>query len=482
MGTINTNVSSLIAQRSFATNSKNLSTSLQRLSTGLKINSGADDPAGLIASEALKAEQTGITTAIDNANQATNIIGTAEGGLNESSSLLNQLQGLVTQSANTGALSTDQIAANQLQVDSIISTINRISNTTSFQGKNLLDGSQAYTLSSAGTSAFAAVAVNSINLPSTNTEAIVVQVVNSATVGAVTFTATTSANGQKTIGASSVTLQIAGANGTQQLSFAASTHTSAIAASINNITGNTGVTASASGTKLTFKSSNFGSANFVSVTAINAGTTFNAAVTGGVSGKASGTDAKVNVNGASATVAGNKVSYRDNNLDVSFTLSNALNAGKTKTFAVTGGGANFSLSSEVTQAGKASIGIQSVAAGALGDATLGYLSTLATGGVNSLTTNNLQTSQKIVSESINQVSSLRGRLGAFQKFTIGSTINSLGVAYENISAANSSIADTNFATETANLTREQILQQASETTLSQANAAPQAALTLLQHA
>ena len=103
MSTINTNISSLIAQNAFNNNTKTLNTSLQRLSTGLKINSGADDPAGYIASQALLAQQTGINAAISNTNQATSVIGTAAGGLNEVSSLLNQLQGLVTQSANTGA-------------------------------------------------------------------------------------------------------------------------------------------------------------------------------------------------------------------------------------------------------------------------------------------------------------------------------------------------------------------------------------------
>src|ERR1700755_1845226 len=101
MSRINTNVSSLIAQRVLSRNNASLNTSLQRLSTGLKINSGADDPAGLIASENLKAEQAGITTAIDNSNRASNIIGTAEGGLSEVSSLLTQLQSLVGQSANS---------------------------------------------------------------------------------------------------------------------------------------------------------------------------------------------------------------------------------------------------------------------------------------------------------------------------------------------------------------------------------------------
>ena len=475
MSVINTNVSSLIAQRSLSQNSSKLNTSLQRLSTGLKINSGADDPAGLIASEALKSEQTGISTAIDNANRATNIVGTAEGGLNEVSNLLNQLQGLVGQSANTGALSADEISANQLQVDSILNTVNRIANSTSFQGKNLLDGSLGYTLSSAGTSAFTAISVNSANLPGNKTESVVLQVTNSATLGNVAYTATASAGGGGIIGGSAVTLQVAGNIGSQQLSFAGSTKLSAVAAAINNITGQTGVTASAGGSKLTFSTKNYGSDQFVSVSSVSG--TFS--VTGGTSGKSYATDAKVIVNGASANVHGTEVTYRDSNLDVNLTLSKAVNNGKTKTFAITGGGANFALGSKVTDTLKTSIGINSVATGSLGDSGTGYLSSLSTGGANQLTAKSLTTAQNIVNTAINQVSTLRGRLGAFQKFTLGSTINSLGVAFENISAANSSIADTNFASETANLTRYQILSQASTTVLSQANSAPQSVLKLL---
>jgi flagellin len=303
----------------------------------------------------------------------------------------------------------------------------------------------------------------------------VIQVTNSATAGKVAFTGTAAA-----LAASAVTLQIAGVAGTQQLSFAGSTKLSAIAAAINNITTNTGVTASANGTNLTFKASDFGAGQFVSVQAISPGSTFT--VTGGTNGKASGKDAIVSVNGAAATVDGTKVTYRDNNLDVSFTLSAALNNGKTKTFGITGGGATFSLGSKVTDTLKASLGIQSVSTGSLGDATLGFLNSLSSGGANAVTSTSLTNAQKIVDEATNQVSSLRGRLGAFQKYTLGSSINSLGVAYENIQAATSAITDTNFSTETANLTRAQILQQASTTVLSTANSAPQVALTLLQHA
>src|SRR5262247_2412340 len=101
MSRINTNVSSLIAQRVLKKNNDSLNTSLERLSTGLSINSGKDNPAGLIASENLRSEKAGITQAIDNAGRASNIIGTAEGGLSEVSNLLIELQNLISQTSNT---------------------------------------------------------------------------------------------------------------------------------------------------------------------------------------------------------------------------------------------------------------------------------------------------------------------------------------------------------------------------------------------
>src|SRR5262245_23472161 len=130
MSRINTNVSSLIAQRVLNKNNDSLNTSLARLSTGLRINSGKDNPAGLIASENLRAEKVGIETAINNAERASNILGTAEGGLSEVSTLLTELQSLVGQAANSGGLSKEELDANQLQVDSILSTVNRIAGAT----------------------------------------------------------------------------------------------------------------------------------------------------------------------------------------------------------------------------------------------------------------------------------------------------------------------------------------------------------------
>jgi flagellin len=478
MSTINTNVSSLIAQNALARNQASEDTSLERLSTGLRINSGADDPAGLIASEGLKAQEAGLTQAISNAQRATNIVGTAEGGLNEINSLLTQVQSLVSQSANTGGLSSNEVSANQLQVDSILDTINRISGSTTFDGKQLLNGNLAYTTSSAATSAFSAIQVNAAQLADNKTTSVVVQVVNSATTGQVGFTSTNIAAGQGFTGASAVTLQIAGNLGTEQLSFKGSASLSSVATAINNIEATTGVSATVAGTALKVNAVGFGSDQFVSVQ--NVSGTF--AVTGGTSGKAFGKDSVVNVNGATSTTDGLNVTYHANGLDLNLTLTTALNKGKTKTFGITGGGATFALGAEVNETGKASIGIQAVSTGNLGNAGVGFLESIGSGGTNSLSSGNLDTTQSILTAATNQVSTLRGRLGAFQTFTLGSTVDNLNVASENAASAESAIEDTNFASETANLTRDQILVSAAQTVLSQANARPQSVLSLLQNA
>jgi flagellin len=144
MTRINTNVSSLTAQKSLARSNVQLEEALTRLSTGLRINSGKDDPAGLIASEALRSDMISVDTAISNTERANQMIATADSALGQVSSLLNDIRGLVTEAANSGAMSDEQLAANQLQVDSSLEAISRIAQTTSFQGKNLLDGSLGF--------------------------------------------------------------------------------------------------------------------------------------------------------------------------------------------------------------------------------------------------------------------------------------------------------------------------------------------------
>src|SRR5262249_12518031 len=174
------------------------------------------------------------------------------------------------------------------------------------------------------------------------------------------------------------------------------------------------------------------------------------------------------------------ISYRSSNLDLEFDIQPAFNTVGNDDFYITGGGAKFALGSKVTEADKSSIGLGSIAAGSLGDSSNGYLTTLGSGGANPLLSGNLATSQKIIDKAIKQVATLRGRLGAFQKEVLESNINSLSVALENVTASESAIRDADFASETSNLTRAQILTQAGTSVLATANSAPQSVLSLLQ--
>ncbi|MFN7737231.1 MAG: flagellin [Pirellula sp.] len=198
MTRVNTNVGSLIAQTRLNRTQNDLQTSLTRLSTGLRINSGKDDPAGLIASEALRSDITSINKALSNTQRANQIIGTADSALGQVSSLLNDVRGLVTEAANNGALSDSEIAANQLQVDSSLEAINRIAQTTTFQGRKLLDGSLDF-LSTAGTnfSKLSDLKINQANLGASGSVSVSVNVATAATKAEVSLTipaATAAAN------------------------------------------------------------------------------------------------------------------------------------------------------------------------------------------------------------------------------------------------------------------------------------------------
>lgn len=180
MTRINTNVGSLVAQNRLSKTNSELQTTLTRLSTGLRINSGKDDPAGLIASEALRSDITSINKGISNTQRATQIIATADSALGQVSSLLNDIKGLVVEAANTGALSDDEIAANQLQVDSSLEAINRISQTTSFQGRKLLDGSLDFVSTVNSVSAIKDSRIDQANLGATGSVSVDVTVAAAA--------------------------------------------------------------------------------------------------------------------------------------------------------------------------------------------------------------------------------------------------------------------------------------------------------------
>ena len=476
MASINTNVNSLVAQRVLKRNNDQLNTALERLSTGLKINSGADNPAGLIASENLRAEQTGIKSALRNAERAGNVIATAEGGLAEVSNLLNELQGLVTETANTGGLSGEEIEANQLQVDAILGTINRLSGSVNFQGEQLLNGEKDYQVSGTDTASFANLRVNSASAYSSS-QAIQVDVVagaERANLSGLGFTAGTDATN---------VIEVSGSEGSAQITLASTATQANVIDAINAVSAQTGVEAIDDAGTTELFSEGFGSKSFVNVKVVAGDATF----TG--TGTAEGTDADVLVNGSQAQSDGLSVSFRNGSLDVEFDLiddgdddpaagtGSNLDGFATTDLQVDGGGATFSLGSKVSEGDFASIGIASVSTGTLG-LSGDSLSSLGSGGDNSLS-GNLTKAQEVLDTAIGQISQTRGRLGSFQKFVINSTSNQLGVALENAAAAESAIRDADFAHETAALTRGQILAQASTTVLAQANQQPQRVLSLL---
>ena len=165
MSRITTNVPAVVSQRQLAVSQQDLSISLQRLSSGLRINRGADDPAGLIVSERLRSEIAAVGQAVDNSERAINVIATTEAALDEVSALLTDIQGLIVEAANSGAFSPEETDANQLQIDSAIEAISRIANTTTFAGRKLLDGSLDYLTSGMDASLLADVKVQSAGKP-----------------------------------------------------------------------------------------------------------------------------------------------------------------------------------------------------------------------------------------------------------------------------------------------------------------------------
>lgn len=504
MSRINTNVSSLIAQRVLGQNNFNLNQSLQRLSTGIRINRGKDDPAGLIASENLRAEIRATNTAISNSERADQVVNIAEGGLQEVSGLLVELQGLVTATANTAGLSAEEKQANQLQIDSILQTIDRIASSTSFQGTKLLNGNFDYQTNNIA-DAVSDVRVNGAKFEGESLDVDVI-VTQSAQRGQLFMDFGGGAIDLNT--GSAFVFEVTGALGSRQLQFSSGATNDDIAAAINTFTEVTGVTASANGSGVTLMTSQYGSNHFVSVSVVEDGgaagdgiykfedddansvqgsadTTF---ANAGNGVRDAGQDIGANINGYLATSDGRTIRVNSDMLNVEMTLTetDAQTLQSIDAFTISGGGADFQLAGRVDIAGKVSLGIAEVAARKLGKSedsdtagTFNFLADLGSGKGLNLVDGNLEKAQQVVESAIGEISSLRGRLGAFQKNVIGSTIRSLGVAVENSAAANSMIRDADFAKETSELTRSQILSTAAINSLALANQQPQAVLQLL---
>jgi flagellin len=469
MSRINSNIPSITAQRVLNMQTGRLNTTLQRLSTGVRIISGKDDPAGLIASEKLRAEQRAILAAQTNIARATNVVSVAEGGLGEITNLLKDLEDLVDRSANEAGLSDEERAANQLEIDGILSSIDRIASSNELQGKKLLGGALAYTTSTVSAANISYLQLNSVRVPQGGKRAVSIQVTTAASQAVVSYTG-------GAVGATPVTIEVTGNLGTERLTLASASLAN-IASAIVQSRDLTGVSATVASTNVRIRSVVYGSSQFVKIRVLNG--TFTVAG----SGTDYGNDVKANVNGQTITGDGLKLTTRTSVLDANLTLAAAfgnITTGGTTRFAVTGGGGDFAIAPKLDLNSLASLGITAINTTMLGDSDTGFLYSLGTSQANSVSSGNYSAAQRIVRVTLDQVSSLRGRLGSFEKNTLTTSANSLTVQYENVSAAESSIRDADFAAETSNLTRSQILVQSATMVLRLANQAPQTVLSLLQ--
>jgi flagellin len=441
------------------------SQSLTRLSTGSRINRGADDPAGLIASRVLDTELTAVNAAITNNQRTDSMLNVAEKAINEVSGLINEIKSLAIQSANEDGISADEVAANQAQIDEALTAINRIIGSAEFNGKKLLDGSLGITTTGVDTTKLSDLRVFSRD-PNAATSLTVA--LNTAATQANASLATTSA-------ASDTSVQIQGRNGSVTINVTAGEALSSVEAKIDAATTQTGVEGVISGGALVLRSSDYGSSAFVRSTIISGDSTNFSAVND------SGSDAVVTVNGQATAVDGLTVNYTSNGTSLTFNLTEDYNDGTVtgnESFNVeNAGGATFQLG--VTANTRSTIGIDGLYASQLGSAVTGYLETLRGGAANSVV-NDPNQAAKIATEAAEQIAKAQGRLGGFQKFQVKTAMAQQTAAKEGLTSALSTIRDVDYATETANLNRQNVLLQSAISLLGLANQQSSQILSLLR--
>jgi flagellin len=450
---INTNIASLTAQRNLNTSQSSLATSLQRLSSGLRINSAKDDAAGLAISERFTTQIRGLNQAIRNANDGVSFAQTAEGALSTSGDALQRIRELAVQSINDTNSSSDRQALNN-EVGQLIAEVNRIANSTQFNGQNILDGSSSTLTFQVGANQNQTIQVDGVDSRTSQLGARI----------------STSASFTSTQIAALTTLTLNG----NAIDLSAATTTQDVVDGINSVAATTGVqalkatTTSTAAAGLAITTSGVVSINSVAVTVTNADATATAAAINSVSTQT----------GVTATIVGGATIALGNsdgsNIVVDNTGTGQLGAvATTETFQ-----AGVTLAGAVSEgAFTASGGTGLDAEGALLGAATQSDKTLT--GVDVLTGSNANDALLTLDFALQQVTGLRAQLGAVQT-RFESTISNLSITTENLEAARSRIRDADFAAETANLTRSQILQQAGIAILSQANAQPQNVLALLQ--
>jgi len=479
---VNTNVASINAQRNLSKSSDALGTSMQRLSSGMKINSAKDDAAGLQIANRLSSQINGLGVAQRNANDGISMSQTAEGAMTESSNILQRMRDLALQSAN-GSNDADARAALQKEVGALQQELTRIAETTKFGGTSLLDGSFGTKQFQVGSNANETI---NVSLRDVSADAIGANEIKGAgsTTAALTNLGTVASVNLATNNGTTkdTTLNINGTN----VSVDSGSGAAKIAASINDK--GIGVVATA---KLSTTIEGIDSGAKATIT-LGAGDNYDLSEYGGDMERlakdmqADGYDAVFE----EVTGGDNKITLNATGIDgldvagvsgtTEFKIGN-------KTLGTTNGSINVSASSELNLSSANKIGISGTTANELfgkGAAAIG-----ATGGESGLTSvedidisgatsAGAQNAINTIDAALAQIDAQRADLGAVQN-RFGFTIANLANVSENVSASKSRIQDTDYAAETAKLTKNQIMQQAGTTILAQSNQLPQAALSLL---
>lgn len=476
---INTNVLSLNAQRNLTRSDSQLATSLQRLSSGLRINSAKDDAAGLAIANRFTTQIRGLNQAVRNANDGISLAQTAESALDELTNNVQRIRELAVQSANATNSASDR-AALDAEVQQRLAEVDRIASQTSFNGQKVLDGSFGAAQFQVGANVGETITVNL----TTGVRADQIGQIALEQGGEVTANALTDGGVTITVGqgqAVSIGATAAG-NGAGQSADSAFAKLNAITAA-----GVSGLTATATNTTTgTFSTISSATATSTYNLDINGVAIFAGADNIAAGGSLTVADVAAQVNlfstqtGVSAAVSGTDLvltASDGRNIDVTETVTQGAGATLTGTGiaagqeGVTRGTITLSASENITLGGAfADIGFA-------GSSIAVDTSTLSQADV--LTVSGAENAIQRADAALTSVSSLRSSLGSIQS-RFESTISNLSTVSENLQAARSRILDADFAAETAALTKAQILQQAGVAVLAQANAAPQVVLGLLQ--
>ncbi|MAA64445.1 MAG: flagellin [Alteromonadaceae bacterium] len=483
---INTNVASLSAQNNLSKSQSLSDQALERLSSGLRINSAKDDAAGLAISSRFDTQVRGLGVAQRNANDGISLAQTAEGALGQAGDLLQRIRELSVQSANDTNSSSDRKSL-QAEVTQLQAELNRVADTTNFNGQTLLNGDFANAQFQVGANANQTINVSLSSARGTDIGNYTADAGGSILGSAIAAGADASAGNA----VQADTLTISGNGQSEDVAIGVGASAADIAANVNAVTGNTGVSANAT-TTATLSGIGDGTVSF-DLTADD-GTTVSVAAT--VGGGDLGTLAAA-INDASATtgvtavVDGNTITLENevgSNIAIeNFTTDNATNDtlsvdGPDAAGAVTltSGGATDStlVTGTIEFSSSSAFSVQAAAQTEIVDAAKGG-SLQSVAAIDITTTEGANKAIETIDAALSTINSQRADLGAIQnRFT--STIDAIATTSENLSAAQSRILDADFASETAKLAKSQVLQQAGISVLAQANARPQQVLSLLQ--